>query len=310
MFSATGLVRSDPRPLTFFSGHGMGFIYSIKNKVNGHEYIGQTRAKRVERRWNQHKRYPGGLIKRAFNAHGIDAFDFIIVCEIPVEELNDREILEIKERNTLAPNGYNLQTGGKSYGCHPDTRKKLSEQKKGNTYNFGKNTPPSTIAKLKEAQSGPNHHMYGKHLPEWVKDIIRKSQPTTKKVDQYTKDGAFVKTWDSIKGAAKTLGISDSHISECCKGQLKTYKSFIWRYHGVAFDKDVKNKEKIEERNLKNRENWANRTPEQVAKEKERCRRRYEELKNKKIQNNKDEGSLQGDSSRDALSGVAVAQNA
>ena len=287
MFSATGLVRSDPRPLTFYSGHGMGFIYSIKNKVNGHEYIGQTRYKKVETRWNQHKRDPSGLLERAFNAHGIDAFDFTIVCEIPVEELNDREILEIKERNTLAPNGYNLQTGGKSYGCHPDTRKKLSEQKKGNTYNFGKKTPPSIIAKMKEAHSGPNHHMYGKHLPEWVKDILRKSQPTAKKVDQYTKDGEFVKTWDSIRCAATTLGILSSHISECCKGQLKTYKSFIWRHNGVGIN-DVKKRKSIRVYNpvtrrayfARNRERYAtlkrkyymNRTLEQKERDRERRR--------------------------------------
>ena len=262
----------------------MGFIYSIKNKVNGHEYIGQTRGKKVETRWNQHKRDPGGILQRAFNAHGIDAFNFTIVCEIPTEELNEREILEIKERNTLVPNGYNLQEGGKSYGCHPETRKKLSELKKGNTYNFGKKTPPSTIAKMREAHSGPKHHMYGKHLPEWVKDILRKSQPSTKKVDQYTKDGAFVKTWDSIKGVAKTLDISDSHISECCRGILKTYKSFVWRYHGVGVN-DVKKRKNTSVYNpltqrayyIRNRERYAalrrkyymNRTPEQKERDRE-----------------------------------------
>jgi group I intron endonuclease len=285
----------------------MGFIYSIKNMVNGHQYIGQTRCKKVERRWNQHRTQPGGLLERAFNAHGIDAFDFTVICEIPTEELNDREIQEIRDRNTLAPNGYNLQTGGNSHGCHPYTRKKLSEQKKGNTYNFGKKTPPETIAKMKEAHSGPNHHMYGKHLPDWVKDVLRKSQPSAKKVDQYTNDGDLVQTWDSIKHAARTLGMSDSHISECCKGQLKTYKSFVWRYHGVPFDAGPKDPKKIEDQKAKCRARWANRTPEQVEKEKERMRKLRAERKNKKIKESN--GHIQRSPTGDALSSVAPIEN-
>lgn len=282
----------------------MGFIYSIKNGVNGKEYIGQTRAKKVEKRWNQHKNQPTGLLQKAFKAHGVDMFDFTVICEIPTEDLNDREILEIRERNTLAPNGYNLQTGGNSYGCHPDTRKKLSEQRKGNTYNFGKKTPPETIAKLKEARSGVNHHMYGKHLPEWVKDILRRAQTTAKKVDQYTRGGELVRTWDSINHAGNTLNFLNYHISECCKGELKNYKSFVWRFHGVPFDAEVGDKERIEAKRAKVRERWANRTPEQVQKEKEMTRRRYEERKNKKLQESN--GRLQGSPSGDALPSLVV----
>ena len=114
------------------SGHDkMGWIYMIRNKVNGKCYIGQTRRKKVEFRWSQHKNRPG-IMKSAFDKHGVENFEFSVICEIPTEELNAREILEIRERNTLYQNGYNLESGGNTNVItHPETRKKMSEANKG-----------------------------------------------------------------------------------------------------------------------------------------------------------------------------------
>ena len=30
--------------------------------------------------------------------------------------------------------------------------------------------------------------------------------------------------------AAKAIGGASSHIGECCRGKLKRYKNFVWRY--------------------------------------------------------------------------------
>ena len=30
--------------------------------------------------------------------------------------------------------------------------------------------------------------------------------------------------------AAKAIGGNSSHIGECCRGKIKTYKGFIWKY--------------------------------------------------------------------------------
>lgn len=71
-------------------------------------------------------------MKPAFEKHGVDAFNFQVVCDIPNEELNDREILEISQRNTLSPNGYNLEAGGKVEAVmHPSTKFKISNSLKG-----------------------------------------------------------------------------------------------------------------------------------------------------------------------------------
>jgi len=64
----------------------------------------------------------------------------------------------------------------------------------------------------------------------------RQSDANTRKkpVFQYTKDGVFVKEWESIKSAARSLCIHRGHLCTCCKGKLKTCGGFIWKYKNVA----------------------------------------------------------------------------
>ncbi len=51
-----------------------------------------------------------------------------------------------------------------------------------------------------------------------------------KQVNQYDKNGKFIMTYPSTGIAAKAINGSNSHIGECCRGKLKSYKGFIWRY--------------------------------------------------------------------------------
>ena len=37
-------------------------------------------------------------------------------------------------------------------------------------------------------------------------------------------------TYPSVGAAARALGILHSHIGECCRGSVKSYKGYIWRY--------------------------------------------------------------------------------
>ena len=51
-------------------------------------------------------------------------------------------------------------------------------------------------------------------------------------VNQYTKDGKFIKQWPSALDAQKATGISRSCISSCCHGR-KYYKApggYVWRF--------------------------------------------------------------------------------
>ena len=115
----------------------MGFIYKISNNDNEKVYIGQTK-KSIKARWSAHKHaIKGGkgcpLLARAFNAHGEDKFSIEIVEECADDQLNEREKYYISHFNSLAPNGYNADAGGKSGGTFKGHKHK-----------------PETIARWKE----------------------------------------------------------------------------------------------------------------------------------------------------------------
>jgi hypothetical protein len=55
---------------------------------------------------------------------------------------------------------------------------------------------------------------------------------SSKKVNQYSKDGVFIKTHDSLSLAVSEIGVKNpSGISQCCLGKLKTSRGFIWTYY-------------------------------------------------------------------------------
>lgn len=99
-------------------------IYKITNKINNHCYIGQSRQ--IEQRWKNHivasnnqndQRYEYPLY-RAFRKYGISNFDFSVLEECSINDLDNKEIYWI---SCLNPE-YN-QTVGENYKIVP---KKLS----------------------------------------------------------------------------------------------------------------------------------------------------------------------------------------
>ena len=47
---------------------------------------------------------------------------------------------------------------------------------------------------------------------------------------QFTKDGTFIKEWQSAIEVQRQLRIACSNICKCCKGRLKHAGGFVWRY--------------------------------------------------------------------------------
>lgn len=59
-------------------------------------------------------------------------------------------------------------------------------------------------------------------------------------VDQYSTDGKFIATHETIISALRSIGImSDaaSSIKKCCEGKAINIYGYVWRYHGDAFNK-------------------------------------------------------------------------
>lgn len=58
-------------------------VYMIKNKINGHRYIGS--AANIQGRWSTHiyrlnkNNHHSKYLQHAFNMYGADAFEFLVI---------------------------------------------------------------------------------------------------------------------------------------------------------------------------------------------------------------------------------------
>lgn len=67
-----------------------------------------------------------------------------------------------------------------------------------------------------------------KKVNTWFKKTGKDSH-NAKPVYQYDLEGNFIKKWDCIHDAQR-CGFNHGNIISCCKGRLKHYKKYIWRY--------------------------------------------------------------------------------
>lgn len=78
-----------------------------------------------------------------------------------------------------------------------------------------------------------NKHAYDTWLKVWAwKWKFWKDNHTSKKVNQYTKEWIFIKTWDNIRDVQRKLWINNSNISACCnkKQWFKTAWWYKWEH--------------------------------------------------------------------------------
>ena len=94
-----------------------GSIYIITNSINDKVYIGQTTMS-IDDRWKSHlkpstlKQKGSYKLYNAMNKYGKENFSCkVLETNIPVEELNDKEIYYIEQYDSFY-NGYNSTKGG------------------------------------------------------------------------------------------------------------------------------------------------------------------------------------------------------
>ena len=118
-------------------------IYCVTNKVSGKQYVGQT--------IHNDKVGHGMAISEAYKKYGKEAFEYEKICT-GIDNKNTLNYLErfwIATHNSIAPNGYNIETGGTGKGKTAEsTKAKISKSLMGNIpWNKGK--PMSEEIKLK-----------------------------------------------------------------------------------------------------------------------------------------------------------------
>ena len=150
-------------------------IYKLTNSVNGKCYIGQT--KNFSSRMSDHKSArTEHLISKAVRKHGWDAFQVEALLEnVPEHDADYWECRFIKEHKSMAPDGYNLESGGNKHKTlSAETRRKISENQIGRVSpRKGVKLTAETKAKLSKAKIGKPSPRKGAKLSEETKEKLR-----------------------------------------------------------------------------------------------------------------------------------------
>ena len=112
------------------------------------------------------------------------------------------------------------------------------------TSNKGKITP-QLIEKLKSMyrqKRTSNKHKIKQHITKELKNPkikqhitkeLKQHKQKIKSVYQYTKDGEFIKKWDSINECSANLGVWAQNITRCCHGRCKTCGGFKFSFNPI-----------------------------------------------------------------------------
>jgi len=236
-------------------------IYKITNPI-GEIYIGKSTN--VEKRWETYN-YPGDILQTKFykslRKYGFENHHKEVIEENIDESLGgDREIYYIDVYDSYH-NGLNMNPGGGGVGKHkPETKKLISEARKGwkpsvergikiGNKNRGRPCSEEKKQKISQALKGKPKPFKGRVSPnlgnkysdevreeiskrrnEWgySEETIQKMRDSAPKVKvkQYTKEGEFIKIWDSITQAKNEVG---GDIDACIGGRQKTAGGYIWK---------------------------------------------------------------------------------
>ena len=241
-----------------------GIIYGSRNIVNGKWYIGQT-VNYKQRKQNHLActRYNRDrcVFHAAIRKYGEDSFEWTVLeSDIHTyDELNEREKYWIQEKNSLLPNGYNMNAGGNGT---PNHRKNFVAWNKGKTGCYteealrrmsdgqkGRRVSEDQRKKISETLRGRHlseeHKMHvsaglkGKHHSmEWRKHISESHKG--KKLSEETKEKISV-----IKRGKKLSEETRKRMSETRKGKTlsEAHRMRISEGHrGMVFTEEHKKK--------------------------------------------------------------------
>lgn len=214
-------------------------IYKITCLKNFKYYIGSSIN--LDRRKKQHfqsllnNKHANIKLQRSYNKYGVENFRFDIIELLETSKnLLKREQFYI---DTTKPYFNICKIAGNSLGVirrektkeklrqanlglkHPNWRNKIKSEAQGGNKHWTKKKKFSTNSKTKMSNSQKNLYKNGY------------KSPACKKINQFTTEDVFVKTWESAKEVEKHLNISTSSVSQVLTGKNKTAGGFKWKYY-------------------------------------------------------------------------------
>lgn len=221
-------------------------IYKITNP-NGKIYIGQSVC--IENRFSRYKRgnckgqsaIYSSIVKYGFENHVFEIIETFANCDNIKDILNDREIYYITLYNSISPNGLNLKEGGLSGTHTKETREKLRMA------NSGKKQSPEVVAKRIANMIGVPRNDEVKRMisikntgkvrtKENIELLIASHAGQATPVDQFSKDGEYIYSYQSLRDAHRATGAHCCAIMKVCRGDknYKTAAGFIWKYKNIG----------------------------------------------------------------------------
>lgn len=211
----------------------MGYIYSIKNKISGKIYIGQT-IQDIKKRWSAHKKKDSDCVylKRAFEKYGVKNFEFKIILICFDEDVFKYEIDYIKKFNSIVPNGYNISSGGTSgfTGCkHSEETKLILSEKSSKYYESAENCKKNGDA-VRESLKNIDISKRLLQSTKWHEAIAnnrfghKKSIPVT----QLDSNNNIIGKFESINEASRQTNINLSSILSVINGLQKKAGTYKW----------------------------------------------------------------------------------
>lgn len=162
-------------------------IYRITNNINGKNYIGQHKYKKL----NDEYTGSGIHIKRAIKKYGKENFTKEILYSriLNKETADSMEIFAIKKERALGKAEYNIANGGQGGDLGPNVRRKISEAKKGK-----KRKPLSEEHKRKisEANKGKKRKPFSEETRRKMSEAKKGMSEETKRKISEAKKGNYV----------------------------------------------------------------------------------------------------------------------
>ena len=236
-----------------------GFIYVLKNKINGKRYVGKT-TQTVTRRIHQHfsdafncqyKSY-NGAFQNSIRKYGASAFELEHVFEfvnITDDELNEQEMSYIQQFNShVRDNGYNMTYGGdggssgRGLDVYDSNMQHIAHfnrfQDAWRTLDINPNSLNAFLTKQNKIKT--KILIYGNWFIFYDDQDPREyGDPLTncKMIDMYDLQGNFINTFTSLIEIAEHLAVTPNSVSACCRGKTLQCQGYVCRYYGDEFNK-------------------------------------------------------------------------
>lgn len=231
--------------LYFYNMKRTYFIYKL-TAPNGKVYIGQ--AININRRFSSYRNLNCKNQPKLFNSikkYGWDNFKKEILFDgvISQSEINE---LETKYISKYFKNGLNLcdigsggnsKKGSEHFASKPvlQINKKfeiVSEFECGMDASKHNNIPQSCVSISCRTNNPFSHGYYWRFKDGYSKinliDIVNSPHPNSEKIIQLSKNGEFIKNWDSQTKASKELNINQANLWRVLNGEGMTCGGFKW----------------------------------------------------------------------------------